>query len=82
MQAALKMAHDHGDELVRIPGGYWTWRGCPFNGGVPQESFGTTTIEAIVTRGCLVYSEWKENARGKFPVAATAKRAAAVAAAE
>lgn len=72
MAAALAMASEHNGELVRYVGGYWSFRGCPKNstGGSPVEYFGTSTIEGLVARKRLEYSEWRDGRAGKFPVAA------------
>lgn len=63
MQRALAAMRQHG-ALHRYPGGFWArpdwdWRG---------ESFGTSTIEAVVTRGHAAYTEWKDGRHGRFPI--------------
>ena len=72
MVCALDDIQEHGGEIVRYQGGYWSWRDVARrpHDGVPEFSYGTNTIHALVTRGELEYSEWKENRRGKFPIAA------------
>ena len=53
----------NGGEIHRYPGGFW----C-----VPSDrsrTFGTTTIQALVSRGYLSYSKWHEGAT-RFPIAA------------
>lgn len=71
MAAAVDFALEHGGEIVRLPGGYWTHRGAGWNGNRPAGAyFGSSTIQACVLRGALEYSEWKENRMGSFPVAA------------
>lgn len=63
---------EHGGELVRHIGGYWSWRGCPrrSHDGVPEWYAGTSTVQALVDRKQLEYSEWKEGRKVTFPVAA------------
>jgi hypothetical protein len=60
----------HGGVVVRHQGGYWSYPGCPHFGNHFDWYCGTTTIEALVARGELVYTEWKEGRGGKFPIRA------------
>lgn len=63
MRAALDHASKNGG-LVRSPGGYWGPRapcGCPL-------TFGTSTINALVSRGLAEYTEWKDGRNGSFPI--------------
>jgi hypothetical protein len=64
---------EHGGVVVRHQGGYWTYPGAtPTSRNRWDWHCGTTTIEALVARGELVYVEWKEGRalRGKFPIKA------------
>lgn len=71
MLHALKFAREHGGSLVRSAGGYWH---------APQElqmfgirsviTFGTPTVQALVSQGLAEYTEWKDGRNGKFPVRA------------
>lgn len=66
MSACLEFIHSKcAGEIHRHPGGFWrakdTWNG---------DSFGTSTIEALVARGLLQYSQWQEGRNGRFPIAA------------
>lgn len=70
MAAALAMAHEHGGKLVRHAGGYWTWEGCPRDCGRFLDWVGTPTVEGLVKRGRLEYSEFRDGSHGRFPVAA------------
>jgi hypothetical protein len=66
MERALSYALTHGD-LYRFPGGFWArqdWR----QGERPW--FGTSTVDALVTRGRMEYSEWHEGGRSRFPICA------------
>lgn len=59
-QRALDLATTHGG-LVRLPGGFWTYTGCPTTerrdvGFVPDVWVGTTTIQALVRRGALTHT--------------------------
>ena len=65
MQAAVDYTKEHGG-IYRYPGGFWArkhWQGRN------EFYFGTTTIQALVSRGIFEYSEWKENKTGRFPIA-------------
>ena len=67
MQQALSYAIKNGGSLRRYQGGYWAmehwrWHEWPW--------FGTSTVEALVSRGVMSYSEWMEGRNGRFPVAA------------
>lgn len=67
MQTALSIIQlSRGKEIRRFPGGTW-YVTDPV--GV-ADTFGTQTVHAMVARGVLVWSDWKENSRGRFPVAA------------
>lgn len=67
MQDAINFANEHGGTLTRYPGGFWCKSGL---NGWTRPWFGTTTIEALVKRGRMEYTEWFEGSRAKFPVAA------------
>ena len=67
MMAAWDYAIIRGGKIVRHPGGFWAraeWTGRD------EVSFGTTTIEALVSRGAARYTQWKENRNGRFPIEA------------
>lgn len=63
MQRAVKFAKAYGNKLIRHPGGFWGAERL-------SVSFGTSTVEALVTRGIGVYSQWFENQHGRrrFPI--------------
>lgn len=70
MAIGLGYAHDHGGKLIRYVGGYWSWEGVSRNhNGAPVEYVGTPTIEALVSRGRMKYTEWKAGRNGRFPIA-------------
>jgi len=54
--------------IVRYPGGFWCVKNS--SGETVAPTYGTTTVEALVKRGVLEYSEWKENRNGRFPIRA------------
>jgi hypothetical protein len=56
-------------EIERFPGGFW----CEPGEVMKEPSFGSTTVQALVTRGVAVYTERKENANGGFPIKAKLK---------
>lgn len=71
MAIALGMAHEHGGKLVRYIGGFWSYEKAPRgHDGNPIDHVGTSTVESLVKRGRLRYSEWKQGAHFKFPVVA------------
>lgn len=71
MAAAIDFARRHGGVLARFVGGFWSFHSCTRDhNGVPTEYFGTTTIEALVARGAMEYSAWREGRGGRFPVEA------------
>jgi hypothetical protein len=55
MQQLITSMQVHGGTVERFPGGY---------------SFGTSTVEALVSRGIAEYSEWKDGRSGRFPIKA------------
>lgn len=57
MMEAVANASVHGGQLVRRPGGYWTYRGCPSRGKVPEWYVGTNTVHALIMRGCVEVTE-------------------------
>ena len=70
MEAALLHAKKHHGTLVRHPGGFWTAPGdIKWECGRPTVPyFGSSTIEALVSRGVLYYSRHVEGINGIFPV--------------
>lgn len=65
MKAAMAAARDNGGIIRRFPGGFWGHNGMDRQ----RPWFGTTTIQALVSRGFLEYSEWHEGT-SRFPIAA------------
>lgn len=65
MTNALRWIKEWGGKVKRYPGGFWS---------SPQAflsvTFGTSTIEALVKRGVMAYSEWKDGRNGRFPIEA------------
>lgn len=69
MQSALNYAAAHGGALVRLPGGFWCEPSATqWSHGIA--SFGTKTVEGLVTRGSMTYTEWRDGRNGRFPVRA------------
>lgn len=68
MVSCLDLALEHDGVLVRYQGGYWAPRGRihPKLGG---ESYGSKTVEALVTRGVAEFTEWKDGRASRWPVA-------------
>lgn len=71
MQSALKFANDHGGKIARYPGGFWMEEDFKSVAGRRVISFGTSTVEALVSRGLMVYSKWQEGKHRTFPIEAT-----------
>jgi len=63
MRECIAKMRQYNRMIDRYPGGFWQ---CGATGGV---SFGTSTVEALVTRGLAVYTEWKQG-RSRFPIRA------------
>lgn len=71
MAIGLALAMENGGRLVRYVGGYWAAERAPRNhNGIPIDHVGTPTVEGLVKRGRLEYTEWKEGRGGKFPIVA------------
>jgi hypothetical protein len=72
MAIAIGAVIEHGGKLIRHPGGYWSWPGCPRrqHDGVPEAYFGSLTVHALVERGELEYTEWRDGRDKRFPIAA------------
>ena len=69
MQRCLDFVRRQGGSIHRHQGGYWAEQDWRSGTG---EYFGTTTVEALVTRSLLVYSEWRAGEHGfQFPIQAT-----------
>lgn len=73
MVSALDDATAHGGTLVRFQGGFWSWPNVARtpHDGVPVDWVRPSTVAALVDRGEMTYSEWKEGRNGRFPIAAT-----------
>jgi hypothetical protein len=67
MQSAVDHARQHGGCLVRYPGGFWCRDGLMDHA---NPWWGTSTVQALVSRGVMTYTEWKETVRSRFPVRA------------
>jgi hypothetical protein len=62
MQRALDAAIAGGDgTLIRHPGGFWSPSNADLGSdGIPRPYFGTTTVEGLVRRKRMTYTDWKE----------------------
>jgi hypothetical protein len=61
-ELALRFVAANGGRLVRLPGGFWTYPGCPvesrpYGDDVPTDYVRTNTVRALVVRGELVETE-------------------------
>lgn len=68
MLKLVKEMNRYGGEVVRHPGGFW----CCGDYSI-SNSFGTSTVEALVRRNAAEYVEWKEGSHrraSRFPVRA------------
>ena len=71
MERAINFAKGNDGKLIRHPGGFW--QGPMFSRW--GESFGTSTVEALVKRELADYTDWFTNKAGrKFPIEATLRR--------
>lgn len=78
MREAVSNAEGNGGTLHRYPGGFWSWPNASWSGSTPSGWFcGTSTVEALVDRGRLVYTRWQDGRSGRFPVHATIPELAA-----
>jgi hypothetical protein len=68
MQDALDYARKYGNKLMRYPGGFWCQEGLS---SWSRPWFGTSTVEALVTRGVGEYTQWVDGKHGRFPVEMT-----------
>jgi hypothetical protein len=57
MREALLYANSHGGGLHRYPGGFWSRHDWP---GKAERYWGSSTVQALVTRGFCVFDDWKE----------------------
>lgn len=69
MRALVDYMRSHGNAIHRHLGGFWAREDWTLHRG---ESFGTTSIEALVKRGVAQYTIWQQNRRGtsRFPIKA------------
>jgi hypothetical protein len=72
MQRAIERARHNGGKLKRLVGGYWIGVNDSVSGG----HFSTRTVEALVSRGVMIYSAKRSGRNGEFPVEATLKEIA------
>lgn len=59
-QEALEKMKANGGVLRRLPGGLWTWPGCPNKEGslmTPEWWCGTTTVRAMIQKGVVFASD-------------------------
>ena len=58
-------------EFVRYQSGYWAPRSVARHrhNGLPQWSFGSSTIYAVEARGYAAFTEWQDGRNGRFPIA-------------
>ncbi|MDF2434757.1 MAG: hypothetical protein JWP44_4388 [Mucilaginibacter sp.] len=68
MSALVEFMKAGDGSVYRHPGGHWrrskTWDG---------DSFGASSVEALVKRGVAEYTDWQEGRNGRFPIRATLK---------
>lgn len=68
---AIAFAKQHENKITRHPGGFWA--GPEFRRQAGKEWFGTSTVQALVNRGLMEYSEWRgyKGRPGQYPIEAT-----------
>lgn len=61
MEQAMATAREHGGVLVRLTGGFWTWKGCPTEAvfGVPRPTWnvGDKVISDLIADGLATVEE-------------------------
>lgn len=70
---ALAEIIERGGAIVRQAGGFWTMPGAVKTAiiGVPFDWWlGTRTVDGLVRRGALRYTQWKDGRGGRFPIEA------------
>lgn len=71
MEIAMADIARIGGTVERKPGGYWVRPGVAWSSSTGWGlSIPTTTVQALVRRGKLAYTEHQEGRRGKFPIRA------------
>lgn len=72
MERARASARAHGGKLARYPGGFWVaGEFNPAQDPRPAVHFGTSTVEALVNRGLMAYTDFKYRGDGSsFPIMA------------
>lgn len=65
MMTTLEWIRAHGGFIHRFPGGFW--------GDEKYKYHKTVVVEALVRRGLLEYTEYKDGRNGRFPVEAKLK---------
>lgn len=70
MASALLEIEHAGGTVERKAGGYWVLPGAKWNGNNWGQSWGTTTIEALVARNKLIYCDYQQSRAGRFPIRA------------
>jgi hypothetical protein len=66
MQQAMLYAMSNGGKLRRYRGGFWAFESW-HEGQYPW--FDGSTVEALVSRGLMAHTEWREGRNGNFPIA-------------
>jgi hypothetical protein len=69
MASAVKHAKEHGG-LVRQPGGSWVAPKDENDWSWSRVRFGGSTINGLVKRGLLVFTEHRDGRNGRFPIRA------------
>lgn len=70
MAGALAETIDHGGQLVRREGGFWTKPGEPYNarGRAYDWYIGTNTVRALVDRGYFAETAWRTGHDGRYAI--------------
>lgn len=80
MTDVMSVAAQHGGDLIRLPGAYWTWPDCPVDEeGVPEWYAEPSTIMALERRGAVKFTDWRAYTRSfrgntTYPVAVVVVR--------
>lgn len=66
MKLLVAFMRDHDGIIARFPGGFW----CAPGEFSRSQSFGTSSVEALVKRSVALYTNWQEGRGGRFPIEA------------
>lgn len=63
---AIEAARDNGGILVRLPGGWWTYKGCKIVKTMPEWSTTWPTLKSMLRRGLLIPTKTEIGQYGEY----------------